>query len=98
MCHRSVGLIQNVIESHGVSTVSLTVHPHISKKVGVPRGLYLRFPQGNLFGEPFRPEQQRSILTTALEIVEVASGPGTIYEYPSRWRSTSARGASPGEQ
>jgi len=37
-----VGLIQNAIEEAGISTVSLTAHPHITKMVGVPRALYMR--------------------------------------------------------
>lgn len=70
-----------------MSTISLTVHPHISKMVGVPRGLYLRVPQGNLFGECFEADQQRSILSTALEAVASITSPGTILEYPHRWRA-----------
>lgn len=92
-----MGLIQNAIEESGISTISLTAHPHITKMVGAPRAVYMRFPQGNLFGQPFDPEQQRSILRTALEAVGSIERTGTILEYPGRWRgslrSTSAREA-----
>lgn len=70
-----------------MSTISLTVQPHITKMVGVPRAVYLRFPQGNMFGEPFQVEQQRLILTTALEVLGVISQPNTLLEFPLRWRA-----------
>lgn len=88
-----MGLIQNAIEESGISTISLTAHPHITKMVGAPRAVYMRFPQGNLFGQAFNPEQQRSILRAALEAVGSIERPGTILEYPARWRG-SLRSAS----
>jgi hypothetical protein len=83
-----VGLIQNAIEKSGISTISLTVHPHITRMVGAPRAIYMRFPQGNLFGAPFEAEQQRAILRAALEAVSFIEQPGTILEYPGRWRAS----------
>ena len=73
--------------------MSLTTQPHITKMVGAPRAIYMRFPQGNLVGQAFNPEQQRSILRTALESVGLIKEPGTIMEYPGRWRG-SLRSAS----
>lgn len=83
-----MGLIQNAIEESGISTMSLTAHPHITKMVGAPRAIYMRFPQGNLVGQAFNPEQQRMILRTALEAVGTMEEPGTILEYPERWRGS----------
>ena len=83
-----MGLIQNAIEEAGISTISLTAHPHITKMVGAPRAIYMRFPQGNLLGQAFNPEQQRTILRTALETVVTLKTPGTILEYPDRWRGS----------
>ena len=73
--------------------MSMTAHPHITKMVGAPRAIYMRFPQGNLIGQALNPEQQRTILQTALEAVGSMSEAGTIMEYPDRWRG-SLRGAS----
>jgi len=84
ICHRSVGLIQNAIEERGISTVSLTAHPHITKIVGAPRAIYMRFPQGNQLGQASNSEQQRAILTTALESLRTMETPGAILEYPDR--------------
>jgi hypothetical protein len=83
-----VGLIQNALEENGISTISLTTQPHITKMVGAPRAIYMRFPQGNLVGQAFNPEQQRSILRTALEAVGSIKETGTIMEYPGRWRGS----------
>jgi D-proline reductase (dithiol) PrdB len=83
-----VGLIQNAIEGNGISTVSMTTHPYITRMVGAPRAIYMRFPQGNMIGQAFNPEQQRAILRTALEAVGTMKEPGTIMEYPERWRGS----------
>ena len=87
MCHRSVGLIQNAIEVAGISTISLTVHPHITAGTGVPRAVALRFPQGNIAGEVGNVEQQASIVASALHAIEVVKEPNTILAWPHRWRS-----------
>ena len=68
--------------------MSMTAHPHITKMVGAPRAIYMRFPQGNLIGQALNPEQQRTILQTALEAVGEMSEAGTIMEYPDRWRGS----------
>jgi hypothetical protein len=83
-----VGLIQNALEGNGISTISLTTHPYITKMVGAPRAVYMRFPQGNLVGQAFNPEQQRTILRTVLEAVGSIRQTGTIMEYPERWRGS----------
>jgi hypothetical protein len=68
--------------------MSLTAHPHITKMVGAPRAIYMRFPQGNLVGQADNPEQQRTILRTALDATKSMEQPGTILEYPERWRGS----------
>lgn len=87
MCHRSVGLIQNIIEGAGMSTISMTVQPWVTAGVGVPRAIALRFPQGNMVGMPHQREQQTAILATAIRAVATIRGPNTILEWPFRWRS-----------
>lgn len=69
-----------------MATISMTVQPHITASVGVPRALYLRYPAGNQVGEAGKPQQQRAILTAALEAVAAIHTPGTIVELPYRWR------------
>lgn len=70
----------------GVATISMSVQPHITASIGVPRGIALRFPAGNQVGEAGKPQQQRMILTAALEAIGAIETPGTIVELPYRWR------------
>lgn len=70
----------------GVATISMSVQPHITASIGVPRAIALRFPAGNQVGEAGKPQQQRAILTAALEAIAAIQSPGTIVELPYRWR------------
>ena len=81
-----MGLIQNAIEGAGVSTISMTVQPHITATIGVPRAVSLRYPAGNQVGEAGKPQQQRAILTWALEAAMHMAAPGILVELPYRWR------------
>jgi hypothetical protein len=81
MCHRSVGLIQNIFESRGMSTVSISTKVEITMGVGIPRAAYIRFPLGNPFGEP-----QRQVLLDFLTVLTEAEEPNSVYELPYRWR------------
>lgn len=69
-----------------MATISMTVQPHITTMVGAPRAVYLRYPAGNQVGEAGKPQQQRAILTAALEVAAAMQAPGTIVEFPYRWR------------
>ena len=64
----------------------MTGQPHITASVGAPRAVYLRFPAGNQLGEAGKPQQQRAIVTAALEAASYIQSPGTIVELPYRWR------------
>jgi hypothetical protein len=90
MCHRSVGLVQDVLERAGIATASVTLRPDITAGVNVPRAAYVRFPLGNPFGEGCRPDHQRRILEDVLALVESAQMP-TLRELPWRWRRMDAQ-------
>ena len=60
----------------------MTVQPHITATVKVPRAVFLRYPAGNQVGEAGKPQQQQAILTTALEAVAAIRKPGTVLEFP----------------
>lgn len=86
MCHKSVGLVQNIVERAGIATVALTVRPEITWGVGVPRAAYVRFPTGAPLGEPGQAWQHRTILRAVLSLLETVDEPATIWELPFRWR------------
>jgi D-proline reductase (dithiol) PrdB len=79
-------LVQNAVEGAGISTVSMSVQPHITAAISVPRAIALRFPAGNQVGEAGKPLQRRMMLTAALEAIDAIDSPGTIVELPWRWR------------
>ena len=81
-----MGLVQNHIEGAGVSTVSMSVQPHITATVGAPRAVTLRYPAGNQVGEAGKPIQQRTILSWVLQAAADMHSPGNILELPYRWR------------
>ena len=64
----------------------MTVQPHITATVGTPRAVHMRYPAGNQVGEAGKPQQQRAILTWALEAAAQMESPNTIVELPYRWR------------
>lgn len=64
----------------------MSVQPHITATVGVPRAVHLRYPAGNQVGEAGKPQQQRAILTWALEAALQMKEANTIVELPYRWR------------
>ncbi len=86
MCNRAVSLIARVVESHGISTVSLSLNRELSEKIGAPRTLYLRYPYGAPLGEPGNVNQQRAILKDMFAALDTAKEPGTIIDLPYRWR------------
>lgn len=86
MCHRSVGLAQNLIEAAGIATVSISMVPHVTYGVGVPRAVYVRFPYGNPFGEPHQTETQMAILRAALRWLHDATEPNAPVRLAISWR------------
>jgi hypothetical protein len=81
-----VGLIANTLEGAGMSTVLITTRPDVSEGTGAPRMMRVRFPMGNSVGEPNRPDQQRTILRAALELLTELTEPGRLVETSFRWR------------
>jgi D-proline reductase (dithiol) PrdB len=79
-------LVQNQVEGAGLSTISMSVQPHITAAVGAPRAVTLRYPAGNQVGEAGKPIQQRTILSWVLQAAMNIREPRTILELPYRWR------------
>ena len=86
MCQRSVGLLQREIEAAGISTVSMTVSRDVTAGIKPPRAVYVHFPFGFAFGEPFASDQQLIIVEDALAALESIKEPGALIELPYRWK------------
>lgn len=61
-------------------TISVTMIPEITRKVGVPRAVHVRFPLGHPFGFPGQAFLQRQILSHMLDRAGAIEAPGTIVD------------------
>ena len=88
---QSVGLLQSVIEREGIPTVALTFSSDLTRLIGTPRALAVRFPYGAPFGNPLNRWLQTRVLREALALLESATEPNTIQPSAYRWRQTRER-------
>jgi hypothetical protein len=84
-----------VLESHGITTVNLSINLEISQKIGAPRTVFVRYPHGAPFGEPHAHHQQMTLLRDLLRAAQELATPGTILEPGYRWRRTTFKPVTP---
>jgi len=75
-----VGLVQRAIEEAGISTISVTMAPDLTRRVRVPRAVYAAFPLGHPFGFPGEAFRQREILSRMLREAAAIREPGAIVD------------------
>lgn len=75
-----------MLESAGISTVSISITKELTEAVGVPRTVFVKWPLGHPLGELHKPAQQRTIIFDALFLLKTAQEPGIIAEPGYRWR------------
>ena len=63
----------------------MTSAKSITRSAGVPRAALLDFPLGHTAGKANDREEQRAILTTALELFATLENPGEIVRLPFEW-------------
>ena len=78
MCHQSVGLIQSIVERAGIPTVSVSMLPEVTERVGPPRVLGADFPLGYPLGSAHDPEFQTRIVMAMLTLLKEHVPPGGI--------------------
>jgi D-proline reductase (dithiol) PrdB len=81
-----VGLIQREIEAVGIVTIGVSLVREYTEQVQPPRTVFLRWPFGHPFGEPFNSNQQRAVLKEIFKAVETISEPGAIVDLPLCWK------------
>jgi hypothetical protein len=86
-----VGLVQRVLETSGISTVTLSWIPELTRAVGVPRLAGLSYPMSRPLGRPHDPNGQRAVLNATLELLASASGPDSYVELPFEWPESPAQ-------
>ncbi len=79
-------MIQREIEKIGISTIGVSIVRSFSEKVKPPRTIFLKWPFGHSFGEPFNKAQQRAVLKEAFKALYSIEKPGEIINIPFRWR------------
>lgn len=86
-----MGLVARVLEAYGIPTVTLSMIPDLTRRVGVPRLAGIGYPFGRPLGRPHDAEGQRAVLRAMLDLLSGASGPDTYVELPFVWPESPAQ-------
>ena len=86
-----MGLVQRVLESAGIPTVSLSMIPDFTRAVGVPRLAGIAYPMSRPMGRPGDATGQRNVLNALLDVLTSATAPDTYVELPFTWPETPAQ-------
>ena len=89
-----MGLVQRVLEASGISTVTLSWIPDLTRAVGVPRLAGISYPLSRPLGRPYDADGQRAVLRATLELLASAPGPDTYVELPFEWPESPAQARS----
>ncbi len=80
-----MGLVARVLESRGITTVTLNMVWVYQRLVGMPRVAAIEHPFGRPYGDVGDAATQRAVLLAALRLAERASKPGSVEHLPFRW-------------
>ena len=80
-----MGLVCRVVEEAGIPTVCISTGRDLTAQVKPPRSLFVNFPMGNNFGQPFNTDQQTAILSRALALIEEVEVGGALEDWPEPW-------------
>ncbi len=86
LCVQTVCILAREVEASGIPTVALTLLPDLTRLVGAPRALSVRFPFGAPAGDPGNSPLHRAVLLEALRTLVEADAPGTVRESSCAWR------------
>jgi D-proline reductase (dithiol) PrdB len=75
-----VGLIQRVIETAGIATISITLSKDITRWVKPPRAIYPGYPLGHPLGFPKQTFCHLQMLRLLLKYLAEINSPGTLVE------------------
>ena len=68
MCHQTVSLVQAELERRGIVTVSLSVMPDVTRRLGPPRALAIDAPLGAVMGPPHDAAGHTAIVRRMLSL------------------------------
>jgi len=88
-----VSLVARHLEANGIATAVMGCARDIVEECGVARFVFTDFPLGNPCGKPWDVSMQRSIVGSALTLVEQAWMPRTTIQTPFSWDNDAWREA-----
>ena len=88
-----MSLVARHLEANGVSTAVMGCARDIVEECGVARFVFTDFPLGNPCGKPWDAGMQRSIVGSALTLLERAWMPRTTVQTPFVWDNDGWRDA-----
>lgn len=68
-----------------MSTVTITMMPIWSERIGVPRTLGVEFPFGHPLGHAGDTAEQLTVLRAALDVLRTAAEPGAVVHLDRTW-------------
>ena len=80
-----MSLVARHLEADGVPTVIMGCARDVVEECGVARFVFTDFPLGNPCGKPWDVAMQRSIVGTALDLLDRAWMPRTTVQTPFQW-------------
>ena len=83
--------MQRVLEAGGISTVSLSMIPALTRAQGVPRLAGISYPLSLPLGAPGDADGQLSVLKETLQVLDTATSPDAYVELPFQWPQTPAQ-------
>ncbi len=86
-----MGLVQRVLESSGIPSVSLSMIPEFTRVVGVSRLAGIAYPMSRPMGRPGDAHGQREVLRALIDLLASARAPDTYVELPFVWPESPAR-------
>ena len=78
-------MLAQEFEKAGLSTVTVTMMPYWSEKLGTPRTLGVEFPFGHAFGMPNDREMQMTVIRAALSLLDEGREPGIVRDLDLDW-------------
>lgn len=80
MCNQAVSLIAAEVERRGIATTCVILLREIAEKVRPPRAFCVPYPHGYPLGAPHDAALQRSVMVSALALLEREGPPPILAE------------------
>jgi hypothetical protein len=78
-------VLARLIESLGITTVTVTMMPELALKMRAPRVVGVEFPFGHSFGTPHNDALMATVAGAACEALEEAGEPGYRLDVDAEW-------------